>query len=85
VPGCTAATVTVSSPVTVTVVNADGTPDAGQEVVLQNADGTYLGNVTTDAQGHAVFSPNVGKLGPTFVDDALGMAVAGSSLASLSS
>jgi RHS repeat-associated protein len=60
VPGCTAATITIPPPVTVTVVDSDGNPSAGLEVLAQDADGNYQGNCTTDDQGHAVLSVEPG-------------------------
>ena len=56
VPGCSAATVVVTLPVTVTVQDTDGAPKAGLPVYAFS-DGVYTGyNKTTNASGRAVFT-----------------------------
>jgi hypothetical protein len=60
VPGCTAATITVTTPVTVTVVDAQGNPVANSEVLALDASGVEVNMDYTDAQGHALLSVNPG-------------------------
>jgi len=56
VPGCSAATVVVTLPVTVTVEDTDGAPKAGLPVYAFSG-GVYTGyNKTTDASGQAAFT-----------------------------
>jgi RHS repeat-associated protein len=56
VPGCSAATVVVTLPVTVTVEDTDGAPKAGLPVYAFSG-GIYTGyNRTTNASGQAVFT-----------------------------
>ena len=53
VPGCAAATITVLSPVLVTVVNTAGVPQPGVTVVAVNPEGAWSGAAATDATGVA--------------------------------
>lgn len=55
-PGCTSASVTVTSPLTVTVTNTGGLPQAGLKVYAFDGS-TYSGfNATTDANGQVQFT-----------------------------
>ena len=56
VPGCSAATVVVTLPVTVTVEDTDGAPKAGLPVYVFDGP-TYTGfNKTTNASGQVIFT-----------------------------
>jgi serine protease len=56
VPGCTSASITTSTAVTITVLNLSGQPEAGVAVVAYTGT-TYAGyNGTTDAQGQVSFT-----------------------------
>jgi len=61
-PGCTAATIIVTVPVTVTVQDTDGAPKAGLPIYAFTLSGTGSGAAytgyhgTTDADGLAVFT-----------------------------
>jgi RHS repeat-associated protein len=54
-PGCTSATITVSEPTVVTVVDGAGAPISGRAVTLLFNDGTTNGNKTTNTSGQATF------------------------------
>ncbi len=60
VPGCTSASITVSAPVLVTVVDTSGTPQSGKSVMWQQSSGTTGGNTNTNASGQAVIIPPLG-------------------------
>jgi len=60
VPGCTSATITVSAPVLVTVVDTSGTPLSGKSVMWQQSSGTTGGNTNTNASGQATIIPPLG-------------------------
>jgi CSLREA domain-containing protein len=61
IPGCLSAGVTVSAPVTVTVLDTDGAPQAGLSVYAFN-DTTYTSySKTTNADGRAVFTLPLGS------------------------
>lgn len=55
-PDCTAATITIAPPVTVTVVDTSGAPQANVGVAALDAQGSELNYVWTDGNGHAVMS-----------------------------
>ncbi len=60
-PGCGSASVTVSKPVTVTVLDTDGAPKAGLNVYAFNGS-TYTGySKTTNTDGQAVFTLPLGS------------------------
>ncbi len=60
-PGCTAANVTVTIPVIVTILNTNNTPQAGLPVYAFNGS-TYTGyNKTTNADGQATFTLPLGN------------------------
>ncbi len=60
VPGCTTATITVSAPVLVTVVDTSGTPLSGKSVMWQRSSGATGGNTNTNASGQASIIPPLG-------------------------
>jgi RHS repeat-associated protein len=60
VPGCTTSSVTITHPVTVTVVDAHGNPLANTEVLSQDTNGGYQNIDYTDAQGHVQLSATPG-------------------------
>jgi hypothetical protein len=60
-PSCTSATITITDPITVTVLDTDGTPQTGAEVFAENASGADVNSATVDASGHAVISVNTGS------------------------
>ena len=55
VPGCTSATVLVSAPTVVTVVNGSGAPVSGRPVTPISVEGITAGNKNTNASGQATF------------------------------
>jgi hypothetical protein len=61
VPGCVGADITVSKPVTVTVLDTDGAPKSGLNVYAFNGS-TYTGyGKTTNADGQAIFTLPLGS------------------------
>ena len=61
IPGCESANVTVSKPVTVTVLDTDGSPKFGLNIYAFN-NTTYTGyNKVTDSNGQAVFTLPLGS------------------------
>jgi hypothetical protein len=59
VPGCTTATITLPHPVTVTVTDTNGTPQANVGVVAEDAQGNNANYGTTDDTGSAsIYVPN---------------------------
>jgi len=60
VPGCTSASITVSAPVLVTVVDTSGTPLSGKSVMWQRSSGATGGNTNTNASGQATIIPPLG-------------------------
>jgi hypothetical protein len=61
VPGCESASVTVSKPLTLTVLDTDGSPKSGLNVYAFNGT-TYTGyNKVTDANGQAIFTLPLGS------------------------
>ncbi len=61
VPGCDAAVVVVTKPLTVSVLDTDGAPKAGLKVYVFNGS-TYTNyNKTTDANGQAIFTLPLGS------------------------
>jgi hypothetical protein len=61
VPGCTSAAITTTIPVTVTVLNLSGQPEAGLSVQVFD-DSTYAGySATTNAQGQVTFTMTGGS------------------------
>ena len=62
IPGCTGASITVTSSTVVTVLDTDGTPKAGLPIYVFN-DTTYTGaSGTTDTNGQADFTLAAGLL-----------------------
>ena len=60
VPACTSASITVTKPLTVTVLNTDGTPQADLPVYAFNGE-TYMNiSGTTDANGQVIFILPIG-------------------------
>ena len=55
VPGCTSATILVSAPTVVTVVNGSGAPVSGRPVTPFSVEGITAGNKNTNASGQATF------------------------------
>jgi hypothetical protein len=61
IPGCTSASVTVSQPVTLTVLDTDGVPQASLSVYAFNGS-TYTGfSKVTNADGQAIFTLPLGS------------------------
>jgi RHS repeat-associated protein len=60
-PSCTSATITITAPITVTVLDTDGTPQTGATVFAEKNNGTDVNDATVDANGHAVISVNTGS------------------------
>ncbi|PKO16677.1 MAG: hypothetical protein CVU39_07585 [Chloroflexi bacterium HGW-Chloroflexi-10] len=61
IPGCTNATITVSEPITVSVQNTDGTPQAGMTVVAYNGTTSTGIYKVSDVNGQAVFTLPTGS------------------------
>jgi len=57
VPGCTSASITVPTPVVVTVVETGGTPLSGKTVMWQQQSLATGGSKTTNASGQATITP----------------------------
>jgi len=57
VPGCTSASIVMSSPVTVTVTDTGGAPISGKAVFWENAAGTAGSGTNTNASGVATLTP----------------------------
>ena len=81
-PACTTASITVTEPVVVTVVDTNGAPEADVEVWAEDPNGDFVNLDDTDANGHATMSLPVGsyrfvtfQYGPTFVSGAPGSCV----------
>ena len=60
VPGCTATTVTITHPVTITVVNSAGVPLPDYEVLAEDPNGEYWNIDYTNAQGQVQLSVDPG-------------------------
>lgn len=60
VPGCTAATITTTIPVSVSVTDGDGTPIEDAHVIARDADGDFVNIEYTDSSGIAVLSVDAG-------------------------
>ncbi|MBN1440887.1 MAG: Ig-like domain-containing protein [Anaerolineales bacterium] len=61
IPGCSAASITTTIPVVVTVLDTNGTPEVGMNV-LAYTDSTFTGyTASTNAQGQATFTLPVGS------------------------
>jgi probable HAF family extracellular repeat protein len=60
-PSCTAATITTTLPVVVSVIDTSGAPQAGQQVYVEDAQGTKINVATSDASGVAQLSVSAGS------------------------
>jgi hypothetical protein len=61
VPGCTSASVTVTKPLTVTVLDTDGVAQSGLKVYAFSGGVVVGGSKVTDVNGQVVFSPPIGS------------------------